>query len=88
MVEDAIWSIELPAVQRPPAAVVWEKSNEQEGFETLTQVLSESVKRPSSYRTLTVMIALFVSTYAVRGLIPHDIVSCTLSRSRSLLFFF
>ena len=84
LVEDAIESIEVPAVERPPAAVIWEKGNEREGVETLTRVLSGSVNRPSSYRTLTVMIALFVSNYAVCGLIPHDIISCTLSRS---LFF-
>ena len=72
LVEDVIESIELPAVQRPPAAVTWEKSNEREGFEPLTQVLSVHVQRPNSTRTLTVMIALFVSNC---GLIPHDIVS-------------
>ena len=83
LVEDAIESTESPAVQRPPAAVTGGKSNEREGFETLTQVLSDSVQRPSSSRTLTVMIALFVSNC---GLIPHDILSCTLSRTLSLFF--
>ena len=80
LVEDAIESIELPAVQRPPAAVTWGKGDEREGFEPLTRVISVHIERPKSTRTLTVMIALFVSNC---GLIPHDIVSCTLSRSLS-----
>ena len=59
-VEHVIESIELPAVHLPPTVATL-TSNEPKAFEPLPQVLAEPVQRRSTFRTFTVMIALFVS---------------------------
>ncbi|KIX01333.1 uncharacterized protein Z518_09058 [Rhinocladiella mackenziei CBS 650.93] len=63
LVEDTIESIGLSAVQRPPPIATSRRSNEQKGFETLPPVLSEPVRRRSSFRMFTVMIALFSTLF-------------------------
>ena len=65
LVEDPIGSIELPAVQLPPPVVTLKRTNERKGFETPPPVPSEPVQRQSTFRTTTVMIALFVSNYFI-----------------------
>ncbi|EXJ71558.1 uncharacterized protein A1O5_05366 [Cladophialophora psammophila CBS 110553] len=62
--EDTIESIELPAARPPPPAVgTLTSSSESKGFETTTQVPSEPVQRRSSFRTFTVMVALFSALF-------------------------
>ena len=64
--EDTIESIELPSVQIPPAVAILRKDDEGKVPETLPQASFESVPQRSTFRTLTVMIALFVSKNLVR----------------------
>lgn len=63
VVADTIESIELPAVQLPATVATSKESNERKGFETLPQVLSEPVQRRSTFRTYTVMVALFSTMF-------------------------
>ena len=60
-VRDAIEHIELAAVQLPPSVGTSKTSHEQKRSEITPQVTSEPVQARSTLRTVTIMIALFVS---------------------------
>ena len=58
---DAIEPIELPAVQPLSEAAPARQINKQNETETHFQAVSEPVQQRSTFRTFTVMSALFVS---------------------------
>jgi len=60
-VQDTIESTELRAVQSNPIVATSIKSNERDEFDRVTEVVSEPAKPLNTFRTVTVMIALFVS---------------------------
>lgn len=64
-VEDAIEPIELPAVHSSPAVAALRQSDEHDEFGTTTQAVSEPIQRRGTFRTFTVMTALFVSNSSI-----------------------
>ena len=58
---ETIELIEPPTVQPPPGVDTLREDNDRKGFETVPQPLPEPVQQRSTYRTVTIMVALFVS---------------------------
>ena len=67
-------SMELSPIQVPPAIAVPRGDDEGKVSETLPQAPLESVPQRSTFRTLTVMIALFVSNNLIYWTMPHHFV--------------
>jgi hypothetical protein len=62
-VDDTIESAEMTAIQQPHGDATSTGSNERDGSGSLPEVMREPVQRRSTFRTFTIMVALFVSRH-------------------------
>ena len=72
---ETIELIEAPTVQPRPQVGTSRENNDRKGFETVSQPLPEPVQQRSTYRTVTIMVALFVSKSLVDNPKPFIIYS-------------
>jgi hypothetical protein len=65
-VDDTIESAELTAIQQSHGDATSRGSNERDGSGLSPEVMPDPIQRRSTFRTFTVMVALFVSRHKLR----------------------